>query len=119
MTNFNTLFLDVDTWDNAVDVNGNIAVAGPPYSQAQDAACAIRTWLGEVYYNTVDGVPYQNILGEGSPNVPLIKSYLVTAAISVPGVVSAVVFIASISQRGVTGQVQITNENGQTETAAF
>jgi hypothetical protein len=119
MTNFSSLFLDINSWDNTVDVNGNIAVAGPPYSQAQDASSAIRTWLGEVYYNTVDGVPYQSILGEGAPNVPLLKAQLVTAAKSVPGVVSAVVFIQSITQRNVSGQVQITNSSGQTATAAF
>lgn len=119
MTNFNTLLLDSVTWDNAVDVNGNIAVAGPPYSQAQDASSAIRTWLGEVYYDMTEGIPYENILGEGVPNIPLLKSYLVAAAKTVPGVVAAVVFIQSVSNRSVTGQVQITNSNGQTATAAF
>lgn len=114
-----TLLLDIVSWDHAVDSSGNIAVAGEPYSQAQDASSAIRTWLGELYYDTTVGTPYDKILGIGPPNIPLLKSYMVTAAKTVPGVVSAVVFISSITNRGVSGQVQITNSNGQTATAAF
>lgn len=118
LVNYNTMLLDIDTWDHVVDASGNWAIAGPPYSQAQDASSAIRTWLGEVYYNTTIGVPYDSIFGK-VPNIPLLKSYLVAAAKTVPGVTSAVVYISSIVGRNVSGQVQITNENGQTATAAF
>jgi hypothetical protein len=118
MAGNSTLLLDVDTWDVAVDASGNIAVAGPPYSQAQDAASAIRLFLGELYYDTTQGVPYQRILAQ-PPNIPLLKSYLVAAALTVPGVVKAVCFISAIADRAVSGQVQITNSNGQTAAAAF
>jgi hypothetical protein len=113
-----TLLLDADTWDVVVDASGNIAVAGEPYSQAQDAASAIRLFLGELYYDTTQGVPYERILAQ-PPNIPLLKACMVDAALTVPGVVSAVCFITSISERTVTGQVQITNSNGQTAAAAF
>lgn len=118
MVAYSTILLDAISWDNVVDANGNIAVAGPPYSQAQDASSAIRLWLGELYYDTTQGVPYSNILGK-IPNLTTLKSYMTTAALSVPGVVSAVCFISSLSSRGVSGQVTITNESGQTATAAF
>jgi hypothetical protein len=118
MAGNSTLLLDAAGWDWTVDASGNIAVAGAPYSQAQDAASAIRTFLGEVYYDTTLGVPYANILGK-PPNIPLLKSYMVAAALTVPGVVSAVCFITAITDLSVSGQVQITNSNGQTAAAAF
>ncbi len=118
MTNYSTIFLDAVSWDIVADANGAIAVAGPPYSQAQDASSAIRTWLGELYYDTTRGVPYSKILGQ-IPNFSALKSYMTTAALTVPGVTSAVCFISSYSQRSVSGQVTITNESGQTATAAF
>ena len=115
---FSTLLLDSVSWDNVVDANGNFAVAGPPYSQAQDAASAIRLWLGELYYDTTKGVPYSKIIA-GTPNFAALKSYMVAAAMTVPGVASAVCFISSFSNRNVSGQVTITNTQGQTATAAF
>lgn len=118
MASNSTMLLDTATWDLAVDASGNIAVAGPPYSQAQDAASAIRLFLGELYYDVSRGVPYQRILAQ-PPNVPLLKSYMVAAALTVPGVVSAACFITGIGDRSVSGQVQITNSNGQTAAAAF
>ena len=118
MAGNSTLLLDADLWDLVVDSAGNIAVAGPPYSQAQDASSAIRLFLGELYYDTTKGVPYENILAQ-APNFPLLKSYMVAAALTVPGVVSAVCFISSIVDRNVSGQVTITNSAGQTATAGF
>jgi hypothetical protein len=118
MAGTSTLLLDAVSWDWVVDAAGNIAVADPPYSQAQDAASAIRLRLGELYYDTTRGVPYARILAQ-PPNIPLLKSYMVAAAMTVPGVVAAVCFITSLSGRSISGQVQITNNNGQTAAAAF
>ncbi len=118
MAGNDSLLLDSLTWDLVVDSSGDIAVAGPPYSQAQDAASAIRLFLGELYYDTTQGVPYANILAQ-PPNLPLLKSYMVGAAMTVPGVVKAVCFISSIVNRNVSGQVTITNSAGQTATAGF
>ena len=118
MANYSTILLDAVAWDLVTDASGNIAVAGPPYSQAQDASSAIRLFLGELYYDTTKGVPYQNILAK-TPNISVLKSYMVAAALTVPGVVSAVCFITAITSRGVSGQVQITNEQGQTAAAGF
>ncbi len=98
MAGNSTLLLDASSWDWVVDASGNWAVAGPPYSQAQDAASAIRLFLGELYYDTAKGVPYARILAK-PPNIPVLKSYMVAAALSVPGIVSAVCFITAISER--------------------
>lgn len=113
-----TLLLDADTWDWVVDANGNWAVADEPYSQAQDAASAIRLVLGELYYDTSAGVPYDQILGKAK-NLALLKASLVAAALTVPGVISADVFITAITDRTVTGQVQITTSQVLTAAAAF
>lgn len=114
-----TLLLDTIQWDFVVDVAGNIAVASEPYSQAQDAASAIRLFRNELWYNSAKGIPYtQEILGK-SPPLTLVKSDLVGAALTVPGVTAAQCFLAALTQRGLSGQVQITNLNQEQATAAF
>lgn len=114
-----TILLDQSAWDLVIDSNGNIAVASDPYSQAQDAASEIKTFEGEVYYNTNIGLPYfQSILAK-SPPLQLLKEDFVQAALLVPGVVSAKCFIATVSQRALTGQIQITNSSGSTSAASF
>lgn len=114
-----TLILDIIKWDLLVDSAGNIAVASNPYSEAQDAASAIKTFQGEVYYNTLLGVPYwASILGQAPP-VSLMKSNWVAAALTVPNVVAAVCFITSFINRKVSGQVQITDADGLKSTAGF
>jgi hypothetical protein len=114
-----TLLLDTAAWDLVADVAGNIAVAGDPYALAQDAASAIRLFQGELYYDTTQGVPYwSSVLGR-SPPISFMKAKFVAAALTVPGIVSAVCFISAIADRKVSGQVQITTAAGQTAAAAF
>jgi hypothetical protein len=114
-----TIFLGVNTWDLALDVNGNIAVASNPYSLAQDAASAARTFLGECYYNSTIGVPYfQSFLGR-APNPSLMKQKYVGQALLVPEVISATVFFTSFANRRASGQIQITGPDGTVTPAAF
>jgi hypothetical protein len=115
-----TILLDPETWDLVLDVNNNIAVATEPYSLAQDAASAILTFLGEVFFDTTIGVPWlQQILGK-KPSLALLKQQLVDAAKTVPDVQSAQVFISSFTNRLVAGQVQVTSAStGQTAVATF
>ncbi|MGA1801486.1 hypothetical protein [Rhizobium sp. HT1-10] len=111
--------LDTDAWDLAVDASGNIAVATQPYSLAQDAASAIKLFEAELYFDTSKGIPYfAEILGEAPP-ISLLKAYLVKAALTVPGVVSAKCFITSWENRVVRGQVQTTDAAGNTTAAGF
>jgi|SRR5665213_2644298 len=114
-----TLLVDTIAWDLLIDSSGNIAVASDPYAQAQDVASAVKTFLGEVYYNTLLGVPYfGDILGQAPP-LSLIKSYFVTAAKTVPNVETAVCFISSFVNRHLGGQIQVTNSAGQTQVTSF
>jgi hypothetical protein len=114
-----TLLLDTVTWDLAVDTAGNIAMATAPYALAQDAASAIRTFEGEVYFDVSLGIPYfTQILGYAPP-ISLMKAYFNEAALTVPGVVTSQCFITSWEDRVVQGQVQITDEDGNTSAASF
>ena len=113
-----TLLLDTQRWDLVADLSGNIAVASDPYSMAQDAASAIKTFAGEVYYDTTLGVPYQQLLGKVPP-LALVKSQLVAAAETVPGVTSAEVFVSGMTDRTLNGQVQIKDSTGAVTPAGF
>lgn len=119
MTMLNTLLLDTDAWDLVLDVSGNIAVAAPPYALAQDVASAVRTFLGEVYYDTTQGIPYfDEVLGE-LPPAALLTQLIANQAKTVPGVVSAQCIITSFKARSVEGQVQFTDESGVTTFVNF
>jgi hypothetical protein len=116
---FSTLLLDNSYWDLVLDSNGDIAVASPPYAVAQDVASAIKTFLGEVWYDSTLGVPYfQQILGKAPP-LSVFKAAMVDAALTVPSVVSAVCIIESFQGRQVTGQVQFVTSSGQVQTVAI
>ena len=107
-----TLLLDTLQWDIVLDASGNIAVAQPPYALAQDVASAIRTFTGEVYYNTTLGIPYfDQILGQ-LPPVTLLTQLIVKQALTVPGVVAARCVITSFDSRSVNGEVQFTDSTG-------
>lgn len=118
----NTLLLDLTNWDLCIDANGNIAMAAPPYAVAQDVACAQRTFLGEVYYNSLLGIPYfQNILGHNPP-ASLFSEYMVAAALTVPDVVSnpaPVCVFTAFNNRGVLGQTTFTDSDGNTQTVTL
>lgn len=108
----NTLLLDTVAWDLTVDSSGDIAMASDPYSIAQDVASAIRVFLGEAYYDTTAGVNYfGQILGQ-TPPLPVFKSAMVQAALTVPEVISATCIIEAFANRQVTGQVTFTTATG-------
>jgi hypothetical protein len=113
-----TLYLDGGTWDLALDSNGSIAVATDAYRMAQDAASAIRTFLGECYYDTTRGVPhFEQILGHRPP-LELVRQLLVTAALTQAGIASAKVFLTAITPT-MTGEVQVSDAAGNTAAAGF
>jgi len=122
-----TLQLNPVSWDLMTDTNNDIALlpdpapaSAPTTPQAQAAACAIRLFLGEYFWDTTAGVPYlTNILGQAVP-LALLKEYLVDAALTVQDVASAQVFITAFdSTRGVSGQVQVVSTTGQVGVANF
>lgn len=119
MSRLNTLLLDRTRWDLCIDSAGNIAMASPPYSLAQDVASAVRLFIGELWYNTDAGIPYfEDILGY-LPPPSLMRAYIEKAALTVPGVVSAQCIISSFADREVTGQIQFIDETGAANNVAF
>lgn len=115
----NTLLLDRTAWDLVLDANGNIAMASDPYSIAQDVASAVRTFLGECWYDTTQGLPYwSDILGKYPP-LPFVKQKIVEAALTVPEVVEAKVVFVDFTGRQLTGQIQIIDVNGQSQGVTF
>ena len=83
-------------------------------------ASAIRTFLGECYYDTTIGVPYFNqILGQ-SPPLAYVKAQICAAALTVPGCSNPVCYISSFTDRNMIGQVQFTDSNtGTVQAASF
>lgn len=114
-----TLLLDLNQWDLLLNAGGDLAIATDPYAIAQDVASAVRTFLGEVWYNTSIGVPFfQTILGK-TPPLTVFQELIVQAAETVPGVASAECTITAFADRRVTGQVTFTTTNGQTGQVAL
>jgi hypothetical protein len=118
---FSTLCLDVSTWDLIADASGNVAVANPPYAVAQDVASALKTFFGEVWYDDTIGVPYLTTILGRVPPLSVFKQQMVSAALTVPSVVSAVCTIQNYSRvtRLVIGQVQFTTQNGTVGTVGI
>lgn len=114
-----TLLLDTVAWDLVVDAAGNIAVADVPYAYAQDAASAIRLFLGELWYDTTKGVSYwQDILGH-APSLNYMRAKFEAAALTVPGILSAKCYFLQIVNREVSGQVQISDQAGKFSVIRF
>lgn len=114
-----TILLDTEAWDWVIDSHGNIAVADPPYSTAQDVASAIRLFLGEGWYDTTQGIPYfEKILGQ-LPTQSAVQAYFEKAALSVPGVVKAKCVITAFEDRKVTGNLTFIDWEGKQNGVQF
>lgn len=114
-----TLLLDQTAWDLVLDAAGNIAVASEPYAISQDVASAVRTFLGECWYDTSLGMPYlQQIMGKYPP-ASLLKNQIERQALTVLGVASVRSVLVSIEGRQLTGQIQITTNSGEQTEVTF
>jgi len=116
-----SFYLDPGTWDLVLDATGNWAVATDPYVLAQDAACMIRTFLGDIYYDQTQGIDYFGLILGTSVSLALVKSTLISAALKTQGVVAAQVFLTAFDplNRVISGQVQVTDVAGNVAAASF
>lgn len=114
-----TIKLDTTTWDLALDSAGNLAALDGAEALAQDAASAIKTFSGEVYYDTSIGVPYFSEILSKTPSLALLKQWMVDAALRVPDVAAAQCYLTSLSNREVSGQVQVITSTGEIAAANF
>lgn len=116
----NTLLLDKTTWDLTVDGSKNIALATGPYAIAQDVASAIKTFQGELWYDTSQGIPYwSNELGVAL-NQQRVQADMNTAALLVPGVEQAktVVSLDRVT-RILSGTVSVIDAAGKALSVTF
>lgn len=108
-----SLLLDRGPWDLCVDALGNIALASAPYAVLQDVSCACRLFTGELYYGPPsEGVPYFSEVLDGGVPTALLRAKMITAARSAPGVKDAQVYLTSVDNRNVGGQVQVELDSG-------
>lgn len=115
-----SLLLDRTTWDLCLDANGNLAICTEPYAISQDVATGIRIFVGEVWYDTSQGLPYrQQILGRNQ-SAPLFKAQAEQVANAVPGVASSTCVINTITAtRRIGGQIQIKTTSGEVLSVGF
>jgi len=109
-----SLYIGPEDNDLAIDQNGNLRIATDGYALALAAACAIRTFQSEVYYDSTQGLPYfQTILGKNPP-LEFVRARLADAALNAdPNIVASQVYFSSLTNRDLSGQVQVTNSTGK------
>lgn len=110
----NTLLL-TPAWGLTVNVAGNIATAydsapvepalRPLYALAQDVASAVRLFKGDLWYDTTQGLPYFTQILNRLPPAEFLKAQFVAAALTVPGVASAVTVFTQFNSRLLTGRI--------------
>ena len=114
----NTLALDNSTWDLTIDAAGNIGMKTGIEAILQDVASSVRLFLGELWYDTSQGVPYfGQVLGHLPPS-QLLQAQLVAAGSTVPGVTGIVCTFKSFTARTLAGTLTVT-AGSQTGTVSF
>jgi hypothetical protein len=109
-----TYALDPTTWDLTLDLNGNFATVADQAQIAQDVASAIRTFAGECWYDTRQGMPYfESIFGK-TPSSAFLKAQIKQAALTVPGVAAVSVVALKLVQRKLTGTVLVSTSSNPT-----
>ena len=100
-------------WDIALDATGGVAVVNGAARIAQDVACYERTFYGEPWYATQDGVPYlQNELG-ALPPLELVRERANRRALEVPDVAEAATVLTALEGRELRGVIYVTDVTGE------
>ena len=100
------------SWDLTAS-GGQIATVSGAQELEQAVASAVRTFLGECWYDTTQGIPYfEQILGHNPPSA-LVQALIVKEVLArVPGVVTCQCVITSRANRQLTGQINFTDATG-------
>ena len=106
-------------WDITLDAAGNLAVASGAARIAQDVACYERTFYGEPWFATQDGVPYlQNELAE-LPPLELVRERANRRALEVPDVAEAATVLTTLEDRVLHGVIYVTDATGEAVNVAI
>ena len=121
-----TLTLDAD-WDLQLDAAGNIMTSSGDYAVAQNVANAVRLFTNDAYYDPDRGIPHFAITLGRKPSMSVFRAVVRQAALGVDGVRAAEVKDLALSQkdaqspdgssvtpRTLTGDIQLTMEDGET-----
>ena len=121
-----SLLLDSD-WDIQLDASGNIAVTTGDYAVAQNVANAVRLFTDDAYYDADRGIPHFALTLGRKPVMSVFRSVVRQAALGVDGVRAAEVKDlvlaqkdaqspdgSSVTPRTLTGDIQLTMEDGET-----
>ena len=121
-----SLLLDSD-WDIQLDASGNIAETSGDYAVAQNVANAVRLFTNDAYYDPDRGIPHFALTLGRKPVMSVFRAVVRQAALGVDGVRAAEVKDLALSQkdaqspdgssvtpRTLTGDIQLTMEDGET-----
>jgi len=102
-----SIFLNPNDWDLTLDAASNIAACTDPYRMAQDVSCAIKIFVGELYFDNDWGVSRFE-----TPVLPLLQKQYEDLALTVSGITSAQCIINSIDRanRKAVGYVILNND---------
>ena len=121
-----SLLLDAE-WDIQLDASGNIAVTTGDYAVAQNVSNAVRLFTDDAYYDPDRGIPHFALTLGRKPAMSVFRAVVRQAALGVDGVRAAEVKDLALAQRDaqspdgssvtprtLTGDIQLTMEDGET-----
>ena len=121
-----SLLLDSD-WDIQLDASGNIAETSGDYAVAQNVSNAVRLFTDDAYYDADRGIPHFALTLGRKPAMSVFRAVVRRAALGVDGVRAAEVKDlvlaqkdaqspdgSSVTPRTLTGDIQLTMEDGET-----
>ncbi len=89
-TNINGTITPVAYNDIYLNQDGNLSMSLDQDALIEQCAQAAKTLLGELVLNTTVGIPYQQAVWVGVPNIQQFSAALRSAFLSVPGVVDVI-----------------------------
>lgn len=116
-----TLFLGDADWDLHLDDNGDIMTREGPIAVAQNVANLIRLFKDDAYFAADRGLPHFAVDLPKRPPPPLLRSWIIRLATSVPGVADATVedLLFDPATKEYSGNIKLKLETGETGNVAF
>ena len=101
-SNVNSSIPGVAFMDLYLDPYGNISVSYDLQAVLEECAQAAQTRLGELIYNTNVGIPYEQILWVGAPNIEQFNAALRVAFLSIDQITDVISLTMSKSNNTLT-----------------
>jgi hypothetical protein len=98
--------------DIYLDINGNLALLSGESAVAGACATLSKAKLGEMVLSTTQGIPYDQAIFIGVPNLRIWQSYLLTALQNINGVVQVTDLKSTIVDNTLVYQATIQSNYG-------